>query len=126
VTLQGNNGRVYIFATELPAGPRAVLGMNRTAIVLQWGVAVLVSGFICYWLTRYFTTPILQLREASQRLAAGDLSTRAATTIERRHDELGDLVRDFNAMASASRNSSHDNASSSPMYRMNSAHLWRD
>ena len=98
--LKGSNGHEYIFATELPAGPRAALGINRTAIALQWGVALLVSGFICYLLTRYLTAPILRLRAASQQLAAGDLSTRAAAGIERRHDELGDLVRDFNAMAS--------------------------
>ena len=65
----------------------------------KWGIALLVSGFICYLLTRYLTTPILRLRAASQQLAAGDLSTRAAAMIERRHDELGDLVRDFDAMA---------------------------
>jgi two-component system sensor histidine kinase CpxA len=98
--LKGSNGHEYIFATELPAGPRAALGLNRTTIALQWGVALLVSGLICYLLTRYLTAPILRLREASQQLAAGDLSTRAATMIERRHDELGDLVRDFDAMAS--------------------------
>ena len=96
--LKGSNGHEYIFATELPAGPRAALGINRTAIALQWGVALLVSGFICYLLTRYLTAPILRLRSASQQLAAGDLSIRAAG-MERRHDELGDLVRDFDAMA---------------------------
>ena len=100
VRLKGSNGHDYIFATELPAGPRAALGMNPTSIALQWGVALLVSGFICYLLTRYLTAPILRLRAASQRLAAGHLSTRAAAGMERRHDELGDLVRDFNAMAS--------------------------
>jgi two-component system sensor histidine kinase CpxA len=100
LTLQGSSGREYIFATELPAGPRAALGINRASIALKWGIALLVSGFICYLLTRYLTTPILRLRAASQQLAAGDLSTRAAAVIERRHDELGDLVRDFNAMAS--------------------------
>ncbi|MCU1293673.1 MAG: Signal transduction histidine kinase, partial [Bryobacterales bacterium] len=100
VRLKGSNGHEYIFATELPAGPRAALGINRTAIALQWGVALLVSGFICYLLTRYLTAPILRLRAASQQLAAGDLSIRATAGIERRHDELGDLVRDFNAMAS--------------------------
>jgi len=100
VRLKGSNGHEYIFATELPAGPRAALGINRTAIALQWGVALLVSGLICYLLTRYLTAPILRLREASQQLAAGDLSIRAAAGMERRHDELGDLVRDFNAMAS--------------------------
>jgi two-component system sensor histidine kinase CpxA len=100
VRLKGSNGHEYIFATELPAGPRAAFGINRTTIALQWGVALLVSGFICYLLTRYLTTPILRLREASQQLAVGDLSIRAAVGMERRHDELGDLVRDFNAMAS--------------------------
>jgi len=97
--LQGSNGRKFIYATELPAGPRAAVGFNRNAIVLQWGVALLVSSFICYLLTRYLTTPILQLREAAQQLAAGDLNTRAGVGINRRNDELGDLVRDFNAMA---------------------------
>ena len=97
--LKGSNGHEYIFATELPAGPRAALGLNRTTIALQWGVAFLVSGFICYLLTRYLTAPILRLREASQQLAAGDLTIRAVG-VERRRDELGDLVRDFNAMAS--------------------------
>lgn len=100
LALRGSGGHEYIFATELPAGPRAALGFNRAAFALQWGVAFLVSGFICYLLTRYLTGPILQLREASQQLAAGDLSIRAAEAIERRHDELGELVRDFNAMAS--------------------------
>ncbi len=89
----------YIYATELPEGPRFLFGANRTAILRAWGVALLVSGFICYLLTRYITKPILHLRGVSQLLAAGDLSTRAAAAIERRQDELGDLVRDFNAMA---------------------------
>jgi len=97
--LKGRSGREYIFATELPAGPRAALGINLTTIVLQWGVALIVSGFICYLLTRYLTAPILRLRKASQQLASGDLSIRAAGA-ENRRDELGDLVRDFNAMAS--------------------------
>jgi signal transduction histidine kinase len=39
------------------------------------------------------------LREASQHLAAGELSTRAAAEMEQRQDELGSLVRDFNTMA---------------------------
>jgi len=97
--LSGPSGRNYIFATELPAGPRAALGINRSALVLQWGVALLVSGLICSLLTRYLTGPILRLREMSQRLAAGDLSARAGPELVQRQDELGDLVRDFNAMA---------------------------
>jgi two-component system sensor histidine kinase CpxA len=97
--MRGNSGRSYIFATELPAGPRAAVGVNRLAFLLQWGVALLVSGFVCYLLTRYLTAPILHLRKAAQQIAAGDLSTRASATMEPRKDELGDLVTDFDAMA---------------------------
>jgi len=87
----------YIFATELPAGPRAVFGPNPVGLVLHWLVAILVSGLICYRLARYLTTPILQLQTASRQLAAGKLGTRA--TASARSDELGELVRDFNTMA---------------------------
>lgn len=99
LAVKGQSGRDYLFATELPAGPRAALGIHRGAAFLQWGVALFVSGFICYLLARYLTTPILQLREASQRLASGNLSTRATSAIGLRKDEFGDLVRDFNSMA---------------------------
>jgi two-component system, OmpR family, sensor histidine kinase CpxA len=98
--LTGQDGRIYIFATELPAGPRAALGINHAAVVFQWGVAFLVSGLICYVLTRYITTPILRLQEMSQKLAAGDLSVRAGPIPMRRQDEIGNLIRDFDAMAS--------------------------
>jgi two-component system, OmpR family, sensor histidine kinase CpxA len=97
--LTGQSGRGYIFATELPAGPRAALGIDRAAIVLQWGVALLVSGLICSLLTRYLTAPILRLQEMSQKLTAGDLSVRAGPGLAQRRDEIGELIRDFNAMA---------------------------
>ena len=95
VRLPGRNGAAYVYATSVPTGPP----LSRVAIVRQWCIALLVSGFICYLLTRYLTAPILRLREASQHLAAGELSTRAAAEMERRQDELGSLVRDFNTMA---------------------------
>lgn len=100
LTLKGRSGRDYIFATELPAGPRAALGIDRGAIALQWGVAFLVSGLICSLLTRYLTAPILQLQEMSQRLTTGDLSARAGPRLTQRRDEIGNLIRDFNLMAS--------------------------
>ena len=98
VRLQGESGTPYLFATELPAGPGAAFGNNFFGLLLHWGAAFLVSGAICYLLTRYLTEPILRLRDASRQLAAGNLSMRAAAGAEKRRDELGDLVRDFNAM----------------------------
>jgi two-component system sensor histidine kinase CpxA len=94
--ISSTSGRNYIYAGEIPVGAP---GIGKTAIVVRLCLAFFVSFCICYLLTRYLTAPILRLREASHRLAAGDLSTRASEGTERRNDELGFLVRDFNAMA---------------------------
>jgi two-component system sensor histidine kinase CpxA len=94
--ISSTSGRKYIYAAEIPVGAP---GIGKTAIAIRLCLALFVSFCICYLLTRYLTTPILRLREASHRLAAGDLSTRASESMERRNDELGFLVRDFNAMA---------------------------
>jgi two-component system, OmpR family, sensor histidine kinase CpxA len=97
--LPGPGRATFIFATELPAGPRAAFGPTAAAVVLRVSVALAVSGLICYLLAHYLTAPILRLRVASQELAAGNLSTRAAHSLTRRQDELGQLVHDFNVMA---------------------------
>jgi len=54
---------------------------------------------LCYLLALYLTSPIRRLREATQKLAGGDLQTRVATRVVRRRDELADLARDFDVMA---------------------------
>ena len=96
VPMQSSSGKQYIYAAEIPTGAPTISG---TAIAVRVCVVLFVSFCICYLLARYLTAPILRLREASQRLAAGELSSRAAESMERRSDELGLLVRDFNAMA---------------------------
>lgn len=99
LTLDGATGRRYAFATELPAGPRAAIGMSGLRFGAQWGVALLVSGFVCLLLTRYLTKPIFHLREAAQKMATGSFGVRAPVELSRRHDEIGELVQDFNTMA---------------------------
>jgi two-component system sensor histidine kinase CpxA len=99
VKVQGKSGRQYIYAVEATEHRGPPPGIGLSGIALRWSVAFLVSGIICYLLARYLTAPILRLREASQQLAQGNFSTRAAAGMEHRRDELGTLVRDFNGMA---------------------------
>ena len=94
----GSDGRRYTLAFELPPGPRVFFG-PRGFPGMGLLIAVLSSGLVCYILARYLTAPIVRLRAATQRLAAGDLTARAAALPMRRRDEIGELVRDFDAMA---------------------------
>ena len=96
----GPSGRRYVLVTEMPrAGPFFAFRATTSTQVLRWVLAILISGVICYLLTRYLTGPILRLRSAARELAAGNLGARAGGDMEKRRDELGQLVRDFNQMA---------------------------
>lgn len=66
-----------------------ILVIAATAALLT---AVLVSTFV----TRRLVRPIQQMRDASQRIAAGEYNERVAVAEE---DELGALARSFNQMA---------------------------
>lgn len=100
VVITGPDGRRFIYASELLSGPGAAFGMSPEVVLLRAGVAFIVSGLVCYFLTRYLTTPILRLRAVAQLITAGQLGMRAEGKLESRRDEFGDLVRDFNLMAS--------------------------
>ncbi len=62
------------------------------------GVAI-VAAVLCYVLALYLTSPIRKLRNATKRLADGDLQARVETSVTKRRDELADLARDFDEMA---------------------------
>jgi two-component system, OmpR family, sensor histidine kinase CpxA len=94
ITLIGTAAAFATLVFILGLGP----GAPPTGWHVAWGVALLVSGAICYALTRYLTGPILRLRGAARRLAEGELKARARQERPRR-DEIGELVRDFNFMA---------------------------
>ncbi len=91
------DGHRYSLVIELPPehtlfGPHGVPGLGIF-------IAILSSGLVCYMLARYLTAPVVRLRTATQKLATGDLSARAGAPRSRRHDEMAELVRDFDAMA---------------------------
>ncbi|HEV7220356.1 MAG TPA: ATP-binding protein [Terriglobales bacterium] len=91
------DGQSYNLVIELPVertrfGPHGVPGLGIL-------IAIICSGLVCYLLTRYLTSPIVRLRAATQKLAAGDLTARAGVNTARGHDEMSELVRDFDTMA---------------------------
>ncbi|MGX6567419.1 HAMP domain-containing sensor histidine kinase [Cupriavidus necator] len=74
--------------------------LHLSPVVLSLGLfALAVSAPLCWALTRHVTGPVRRLREATQALADGELATRTPPVLARRADELGQLARDFDAMA---------------------------
>ncbi|MBV9181901.1 MAG: HAMP domain-containing protein [Acidobacteria bacterium] len=98
LSLNTPDGHRYTLVTELPPGQGAVFGPNGVP-GLGMLISVLSSGLVCYILARYLTSPIVRLRKATQKLASGDLSARAGGVTTRAHDEVSQLVRDFDLMA---------------------------
>jgi|SRR5579863_1032579 len=94
----GSDGHTYTLVTELPPGQNAMFGPGGVP-VLGIIIAVSISGLVCYLLAHFLTSPILRLRKATQRLAAGDLSARAGGNTGSAGDEMSQLVRDFDLMA---------------------------
>jgi two-component system, OmpR family, sensor histidine kinase CpxA len=90
---------LYTIALELPPGPRVFLGPPWHVPFPGLIIAVLSSGFVCYFLAWYMTKPVTRLRAATQQLAAGDLTARAGDPNSKRRDEIAGLVRDFDSMA---------------------------
>jgi signal transduction histidine kinase len=86
--------RVVINARE----DRAEMGSARAIAIGVGGLALvlLVAAGVTLYLRRSVVRPVVTVADATGRLAGGDLSARVPT---RRHDELGDLARGFNAMA---------------------------
>lgn len=61
-------------------------------------LAVVISGLLCYLLSRMMTQRLNRLRNAARELAAGHLDTRIAVR-EGGGDEADELARSFNTMA---------------------------
>lgn len=97
-SMDGGDGHRYTLVTELPPGQSPLFGPNGVPH-LGILIAVLSSGLVCYLLAGYLTSPILRLRNATHRLAAGDLSARVGGGNVRGGDEIAQLLRDFDLMA---------------------------
>src|SRR5215469_4129838 len=88
----------YTVVLGLPPGPRVFIGPRGvpfTGLI----IGVVTSGLVCYMLSWYLTKPIVRLRTAARKLAAGDLTARTGAPASARRDEVAGLMRDFDGMA---------------------------
>ena len=62
-------------------------------------IYLIVGGIICYTLAWQLTAPVRRLRQATQRLASGDLKARVGEGSRSGGEEIEALGRDFDSMA---------------------------
>ena len=93
------DGRRFVLVLKWDRQGPPALFWGSTLAYWRLGGLLLTAIVLCYLLALYLTSPIRKLREATLKLADGDLQTRVAQKIGRRRDELADLARDFDNMA---------------------------
>ncbi len=93
------DGRQFVLVLQWErTAPQGLFLGSWLANLRLLGVS-LIAIVLCYILALYLTSPIRKLRNATKRLAGGDLQARVETSVTKRRDELADLARDFDEMA---------------------------
>jgi signal transduction histidine kinase len=91
---QGPLRAVMVFE---PKRPGLVSLLNKN-LGLRLALAIIVSGLLCYTLSRALTRRIKTLQSAARQLAQGHLTTRISVR-DQGGDETDELARDLNSMA---------------------------
>jgi two-component system sensor histidine kinase CpxA len=94
--LVSSRGQRYTYVAHIPRQPYQ---MSLQTQGLRLLVVLLVGGIFCFWLSRYLTKPLANLRATTNQLAEGNLGARVGNKITKRRDEVGQLGHDFNGMA---------------------------
>lgn len=89
----------YVLLAEVPKPSRLQIILDPHALTLRLAVTFLIAGVICYLLARSISTPIMKLREATQKFAGGNLAVRVSPALTAKKGELVDLANDFDTMA---------------------------
>jgi two-component system sensor histidine kinase CpxA len=99
IETSGSDGDYCLTVHVKPGGLPDSAASRRSRVQIAVGFELLSSVALSYFIARYLSRPITELRRASARLALGDLGARVGTKFARRKDEAAELVREFDQMA---------------------------
>jgi len=97
VVLELEEGFVAVAVRERRSGLDRFLGGPQVVPLRILWIA-LVGGLVAYWLARYLSRPLRQLREATLRISAGDLDVRVRSELAGATEEVTALGDDFDRM----------------------------
>ncbi len=98
VSRDGHRYGIYIQALHRPVAPafRMQPFRDRAFVLIMAIVLTLITSAL---LARSIARPVHAIGHAARSLAGGALDTRVAPSVPLRDDEIGELARDFDAMA---------------------------
>ena len=99
IPIEVNNINYRLFLRGVPSLPPANLPFWLESQWMQLALALTISGLMSLLLTWSLVRPIEKLRQTVRALARGTLNARAGSSVSRRADEIGELGRDFDDMA---------------------------
>jgi signal transduction histidine kinase len=89
----------YVVVSEGPVWSRWLFFIVPDTLPYRLLAIFLVTGLVAVLLARYLSAPVARLREATQQMAAGDLSVRVAKQLLGADQQTQALGRDLDAMA---------------------------
>ena len=92
----GEKAYLLFMVMHRPGGDLQVVRHQYPGLFV--GLFILLSGGLCYLFVHSLLKPVVQLQNASKRMAKGDLAVRVVS-VSNRLDEIGQLGRDFNYMS---------------------------
>ena len=90
----GKNGRLYI-VTHIEHIVPQVKNLVVLFLICLGAILIAASGCVSMWVYKGLVSPIRRLRDATHNIAEGNLDF---TLQGRRHDEIGELIEDFEVM----------------------------
>ena len=94
-----NNGAEYRMMLYFSSPLQSLWNISKRTLATRLVFAMLFSGVICFFLSKYLTKPLISLGYAAKDIASGHLHTRVENTARMRNDEIGELAEEFNLMA---------------------------
>lgn len=91
-------GDFYLYEIDIYNHTPLYLRLKLMPGWIKISIAIIASLILSFLFSRNLIAPINSLKKAAIKLSAGDLTARAAISVNRK-DELGILGRDFNRMA---------------------------
>lgn len=97
--IMATNGTTYRLVALSYSPIHSKIEIPWLDLLLRLGIAIAVSGAICYLLSVYLTQPLASLSSAAKSLARGHLKTRVQRFRGHYQDEIDLLSSEFNRMA---------------------------